>query len=112
MINTNAQENVRIKYKKYIKSRLTTTRYMGLVMSFVVLALIALQYFQVLTGLWNCVSILYSCGVLFTLFAQYQDLYFRKKLAVTSRVLATILYLLTASLLILIILDRFFVISL
>lgn len=112
MIRSNTQQNLRIQYKKYLKTRLNTIRFTGLFIALLVMVLLAIQQFKVLDSLWNCVSILYCCGVLFTLFAQYQDIRLKKGLAMLSRTFATLLYICTLGILILIILDKFFIITL
>ena len=93
------------------------TRLTGLFLCFACLVLIALQYFGAMKGfqnmgMWNAVSIIYLCGAIFTINGQYQDLCKAKTFAKISRVLATVFYLATAALLVLILLDRFFVITL
>lgn len=100
-----AQQNVRIQYKKYVKSRLTTVRFLGLFMALVTFAMILLQHFGVLASLWNSVSILYLCGAMFTINAQYQDLRLSKGWARASRIIAAIFYILTIAPLVLIILG-------
>ncbi len=100
-----AQQNLKIQYKKYVKSRLTAVRFLGLFMSLLTFAMILLQYFNVLRSLWNSVSILYLCGAMFTITAQYQDLRLSKGWAKACRIIAAFFYILTIAPLVLIILG-------
>lgn len=112
MENVRVYKNIIARYRKYMKTRLATFRVTELLLSIMTLALVAFQYFEVvLNSLWNLVSILYLCGMMFTINAQYQDTCKAKRWATASRVFATIIYLATAALLVLIILDSFMVIS-
>ena len=113
MENVRAYKNIIARYRKYMKTRLATFRVSGLLLSIMTLALVAFQYFEIfLSSLWNLVSILYLCGMLFTINAQYQDTCKAKKWAIASRIIAAIIYLATVALLVLILLDSFMVISL
>ena len=105
MLNVKSTPNIRSKHKQNLKKQLNIFRIVGLFMSLMIIVLLALQQFKIVNSIWNCVSILYSCGILFTLFAQYQDFKLKKILARFSRVIATLFYILTIILLIVIILD-------
>lgn len=105
------KKDLAVQYKKWVKARLTTIRVTGLFMSLLAIFLMGMQFFGIVDGFMNCVSLVYICGFLFTLNAQYQDMCLKKKWAKASRIIATILYLATVSLCVLVILDRFFVIS-
>ena len=75
--------------------------------------MLILQHFKILENpLFNCVSIVYMCGALFTVNAQYQDLRLAKGWARFNRILATLFYIITVALLVIVLLDRFYVISL
>lgn len=106
------KKDLALQYKKWVKARLTTIRVMGVFMSLLAIFLMGMQFFEIIDGFMNCISLVYICGFLFTLNAQYQDMCLNKKFAKASRIIAAILYLATVSLCVLIILDRFFVISL
>lgn len=80
-------------------------------MSAICLVLIAFQHFNIASSMWNAVSILYTCGFLFTLNGQYQDLCKAKGFARASRVFAVLMYLATVAILVLLLLDRFLVIN-
>lgn len=99
-------------YVKYIKTRLNLLRFSGLLMSLVGVALVLIQHFGLMSGLWNCVSILYICGFLFTTNAQYLDMRQAKGFAKASRLFAMLFYIATVAMLVLILLDRFLVIAL
>ena len=108
MENVKTQKNIKVKYKSYLKARLNTVRFTGLFMSILLMIMLAVAYFNLIgDSLWNCVSVLYLCGVLFTLFSQLQDIKLKAKLAKASRVFSFLFYVLTGALLVFSIVRRY-----